>query len=361
MRYGDNADVLRLLAAAEMAKINGRAYQGSVTIPLRPEIRLGYPVYIQHLDTYYYITGISHSFNFGGTASTNLSLEFRRERVFENNNVLKGYVYKLNSSLLTTSDKEMLSAKEENIINLKNKSTEYSTIEDLSSILIELGISQDQINSLVRKSDKEDEQKDNLKKKIQSLINNKVKEYTLKKAGWVSGPDSNGFYSKVPAGTTNTGPVSSRSDNKDASLYGNELVMITKTTVPYTDKNGYRHIGGFPYGANLTLVDNGASLSNSDDMKDRMEASVQVLNSAHAESNTSNVEEEVKTEVKTEEPIIKSTTTMSFAPLDVKQTAGILGVETTSGGMGVIDWYGSKSVREKDSTVNVSGITNAAP
>jgi hypothetical protein len=30
--------------------------------------------------------------------------------------------------------------------------------------------------------------------------------------------------------------------------------MITKDTIPYTDKKGYRHIGGFPYGANLSLI-----------------------------------------------------------------------------------------------------------
>ena len=351
MRYGDNVEILRLLAAAEMAKINGRAYQGSVTIPLRPEMRLGYPVYIQHLDMYYYVTGISHSFNFGGTATTNLSLEFRRERIFENNKVLKGYVYKLNSSLLSSSDESNLENMEGIIKALNIRNDAARTIEDLSSILISLGISQDQINSLVRKSDNEDEQKGNLIKKIQSLINGKVKEYSLKKAGWVDGPDSNGFYSKVPAGTTSTGSVSTRADNKDASLYNNEAVMITKDTIPYTDKNGYRHIGGFPYGANLTLVNNGTDLSSSNDMRDRMEVSVQTLNGAHAESNTSNVEEST----------IKSTTIMSFAPIDVRQTSGILGVEPTSGGLSIIDWYGSKSVREKDSTVNVPGITNAAP
>jgi hypothetical protein len=38
--------------------------------------------------------------------------------------------------------------------------------------------------------------------------------------------------------------------------------MITNETVPYTDKNGYRHIGGFPYGANLVVMKNGDMLDS---------------------------------------------------------------------------------------------------
>jgi hypothetical protein len=37
----------------------------------------------------------------------------------------------------------------------------------------------------------------------------------------------------------------------------NELVMITDTSVPHTDKLGYKHIGAFPYGANLVLTKGG--------------------------------------------------------------------------------------------------------
>jgi len=59
--YGMNAKQLKMIAAAEMARRNGQAYTGSVSIPLRPEIRLGYPVYLEHIDTFYYVTGINLS------------------------------------------------------------------------------------------------------------------------------------------------------------------------------------------------------------------------------------------------------------------------------------------------------------
>lgn len=52
----------------------------SVTIPLRPEMRPGYPVYIVHLDCFYYCTGISHSLTFGGSCQSSLTLVGRRAK-----------------------------------------------------------------------------------------------------------------------------------------------------------------------------------------------------------------------------------------------------------------------------------------
>jgi hypothetical protein len=49
--YGMNGKQLRTIAAAEMARRNGQAFTGGVSIPLRPEMRLGYPVNIEHIDT----------------------------------------------------------------------------------------------------------------------------------------------------------------------------------------------------------------------------------------------------------------------------------------------------------------------
>jgi len=52
----------------------------SITIPMRPELKPGYPVYVQHIDCFYYVTGISHSFSFGGECTTNLTLTARRKK-----------------------------------------------------------------------------------------------------------------------------------------------------------------------------------------------------------------------------------------------------------------------------------------
>jgi hypothetical protein len=59
---------------------NSRRHRGSVTIPFRPELRLGFPIYIAPKDQIWYITGISHNIAFGGRATTTLTLTAKREK-----------------------------------------------------------------------------------------------------------------------------------------------------------------------------------------------------------------------------------------------------------------------------------------
>lgn len=61
-------------------RLNSRRHRGTVTIPLRPELRLGFPVYIPHKDQIWYVTGISHSIEFGGRAQTTLTLTAKRSK-----------------------------------------------------------------------------------------------------------------------------------------------------------------------------------------------------------------------------------------------------------------------------------------
>lgn len=44
-----------------------------ITIPLRPELRPGYPVYVKHLDCFFYIRSLSHSFAPGGACQTTIT------------------------------------------------------------------------------------------------------------------------------------------------------------------------------------------------------------------------------------------------------------------------------------------------
>jgi hypothetical protein len=61
-------------------RMNSRRHSASITIPFRPELRLGFPVYITGKDQMWYVRGISHNVQFGGQATTNLSLTARREK-----------------------------------------------------------------------------------------------------------------------------------------------------------------------------------------------------------------------------------------------------------------------------------------
>ena len=63
-------------------RLNSKRHRGSVTIPLRPELRLGFPVYIAPKDQMWYLSGISHSITFGGRAQTTLTLTARRGKFF---------------------------------------------------------------------------------------------------------------------------------------------------------------------------------------------------------------------------------------------------------------------------------------
>jgi len=67
-----------LYAQRELARRNSLVYNASMTIQGRPELKLGYPIYMPSRDQFYYVTGIDHSFTFGGSFETTLTLTARR-------------------------------------------------------------------------------------------------------------------------------------------------------------------------------------------------------------------------------------------------------------------------------------------
>ena len=61
-------------------RLNSRRHRATVNIPLRPELRLGFPIYIASKDQVWYIQGISHNISMGGRAQTTLTLTARRQK-----------------------------------------------------------------------------------------------------------------------------------------------------------------------------------------------------------------------------------------------------------------------------------------
>ncbi len=61
-------------------RLNSKRHRGTVSIPLRPELRLGFPVYVAPKDQVWYTAGISHSIQFGGRAQTSLTLTSKRSK-----------------------------------------------------------------------------------------------------------------------------------------------------------------------------------------------------------------------------------------------------------------------------------------
>lgn len=253
LRYGNDARTLRLLAAAEMARINGRAYTGSASIPLRPELRLGYPVYIDHLDAYFYVTGISHNITFGSSASTDLTLEFRRDRIFDPDGtigkgpepsyagkILKGYVYRFSDRL-----------------NLQDPP--QVPVDSAVKAQVELERKQERLTNARDKITVQE-----LNREIKELENVILKDTLQRANNIISGPKTTGLYEIDIARKR---AVTIESSGTPDAIVSNEMLMISDDTAPYTDINGYRHIGAFPYGANLKLSRGGIS-----DSFDRAEA-----------------------------------------------------------------------------------------
>jgi len=80
LTYVIDPKVLFWIGVARLDALNVDTFSASATIPIRAELRPGYPVYIPFADCYYYIRQLSHSFSFGGTCTTSLVLTCRRAK-----------------------------------------------------------------------------------------------------------------------------------------------------------------------------------------------------------------------------------------------------------------------------------------
>ena len=88
----DAGDVQTLFvhAAAETARANRGYRQYTFSIPMRPELKLGFPVYIPHKDMYAYIKTIALNFQIGGTATMTVTCDSIRRRVMVNTQQTSG-------------------------------------------------------------------------------------------------------------------------------------------------------------------------------------------------------------------------------------------------------------------------------
>lgn len=70
-------------------RANAKRSYGNVTIPMRPELRMGFPVWIPKYDSFFYVNGISHNFSVGGQATTVLTLTAKRGKFIAPKNIGK--------------------------------------------------------------------------------------------------------------------------------------------------------------------------------------------------------------------------------------------------------------------------------
>ena len=63
-----------------MDRLNAKRQNGSITIPMRPELRMGFPVWVPKYDSFFYVQGISHQYSPGGQATTSVTLTAKRSK-----------------------------------------------------------------------------------------------------------------------------------------------------------------------------------------------------------------------------------------------------------------------------------------
>lgn len=80
--YHTNPQAIFFACIARYDLFNIGVKSATLEIPLRPELRPGYPIYIESLDCYYYIHSFSHSFNFGGQCTTSINLVGKRGKFY---------------------------------------------------------------------------------------------------------------------------------------------------------------------------------------------------------------------------------------------------------------------------------------
>jgi hypothetical protein len=80
--YLNDRKALFFAAVNRMDILNAPTNSASVTIPIRPEMRPGYPVYIPYLDAFYYCNSFSHGFSVGGQCTTSLQLIAKRAKFY---------------------------------------------------------------------------------------------------------------------------------------------------------------------------------------------------------------------------------------------------------------------------------------
>lgn len=78
--YHTNPQAMFFACVARFDVFNIGVNSASCSIPLRPELRPGYPVYVVPFDCFYYVHSMSHSFSFGGQCTTALNLVGRRAK-----------------------------------------------------------------------------------------------------------------------------------------------------------------------------------------------------------------------------------------------------------------------------------------
>lgn len=116
----DQSKLLAIYAQNEMDRHNSRRMTGTITIPLTPEVKMGYPIYIEEKNCFAYVTGVSHSLSFGSSGRTTLQLSaFRYKSPYGPNMVMRPGTVDPKASLNKLNYNEL--SNEKTVLEQQNK------------------------------------------------------------------------------------------------------------------------------------------------------------------------------------------------------------------------------------------------
>ena len=222
-----------MYAVAKIAEQNAMASTATLTIMGRSEMRLGRPVYIRSHDVFGYVSGITHSFSFGGTFQTTLSLTAIRTKYHltdpetqldgkspggrQSFNVLgTGKVEGAPSRVMVFRSENILVDPEIVNITQKNPVPDLRPDQENERSGLSAAVAKQQFNEANNPAFSGFER--------DALLEDETlrEAYGTAQGFWVEG--------KIPG-----------------------VFTATERFIPVSDEFGYRHIGGFPYGRGMTI------------------------------------------------------------------------------------------------------------
>jgi len=234
----NDARACHLYALGWLDRTNAMRVNGTITIPGRPELRLGYPIYVAPRDAYYYVESISHSLSVGSTFTTTIKVQGVR-RKFTPPHIAQPY----------TASKEGL-AELRNSLEFKNGTPNV--------ILSSSSDSARQKRAIFKKDPISGQVTDALIETVpthaieRSTASFDITEFGSSFGTYVYEVKSGEYFTRIIQ-TKDFQRVEVKSKNFGFSTYQFQPSFSYSTVIPITDEDGYDLIGMFPYGRNMRI------------------------------------------------------------------------------------------------------------
>lgn len=244
-------------AAAEMSRANRSYRTYSITIPLRPELKLGFPIFVPHKDMYAYVRNISWNYNVGSACTMTLSCDMVRRRHLERfkSTVTDGdakkqaYYFKSVPNLVMKLTKAADASKPQQGQSATNETGQLASFglvdpaklmfdKDATNSKVTLPQNGANLLSVLQASTlaPSDSQQSLIQSAVEKVKGQFQVEPDTKDATWRVQFDSEGFYS-------------------NRRVVDDEYLVKTLKCQPYTDGKGYELIGPFPWGRHMSLTE----------------------------------------------------------------------------------------------------------